>query len=466
MELYLETLPEPVIGRLFQSPASCLALLRLLPPLAKTIVLRLLFNPSPVPTESLDLLVKPRHRRIQLEALQKLRNLKIVKERFTTSTLEINHTFQKSLQTALTSGPANESFLEAGQPLQVDVLRNYQREKWESMLHFMVSSAGDALSDPQVPSISTSSNRRNQGIGGTFLNLLMKSGLLSRGRRITSQGFQFLLQDQQTQVWSLLLHYLSNAAELGMDPTDILNFIFKLGTLELGKGHAINQLSPQYRKVLEELAELGIVYVNNGIFYAAIELTAQNEMDKHANIVNVGTDQGQLVGDPNESKKNGGISTSLNDEDGFIIIETNYRLYAYTDSPLQISILNLFCSLKSRFANLVIGRLTRNSSRRAMANGITADQIVQYLQANQKGGGALPPTIIDQIRLWQLELDRFKQAPGFLFKDFASVKQYAAVAQYAEDMGALLWKNDRTRIFFVDERSVKDVSEFVSRASV
>ena len=381
MELYLETLPEPVIGRLFQSPASCLALLRLLPPLAKTIVLRLLFNPSPVPTESLDLLVKPRHRRIQLEALQKLRNLKIVKERFTTSTLEINHTFQKSLQTALTSGPANESFLEAGQPLQVDVLRNYQREKWESMLHFMVSSAGDALSDPQVPSISTSSsssNRRNQGIGGTFLNLLMKSGLLSRGRRITSQGFQFLLQDQQTQVWSLLLHYLSNAAELGMDPTDILNFIFKLGTLELGKGHAINQLSPQYRKVLEELAELGIVYVNNGIFYAAIELTAQNEMDKHANIVNVGTDQGQLVGDPNESKKNGGISTSLNDEDGFIIIETNYRLYAYTDSPLQISILNLF----------------------------------------------------------------------------------------SEDRGALLWKNDRTRIFFVDERSVKDVSEFVSRASV
>lgn len=60
---------------------------------------------------------------------------------------------------------------------------------------------------------------------------------------------------------------------------------------------------------------------------------------------------------------------------GFIMIETNYRIYAYTCSPLQISILNLFVSLQTRFANMVTGLITRDSVREALVRGITADQV-------------------------------------------------------------------------------------------
>lgn len=76
---------------------------------------------------------------------------------------------------------------------------------------------------------------------------------------------------------------------------------------------------------------------------------------------------------------------------GFIVLETNYRIYAYTgtphfrslarsklnwdlDNPLQIAILNLFITLKSRFPNLIVGILTRESVKKALTNGITADQ--------------------------------------------------------------------------------------------
>ncbi len=45
------------------------------------------------------------------------------------------------------------------------------------------------------------------------------------------------------------------------------------------------------------------------------------------------------------------------------------------DNPLQIAILNLFVALKSRFPNLVVGALTRESVKRALDNGITADQV-------------------------------------------------------------------------------------------
>jgi len=49
------------------------------------------------------------------------------------------------------------------------------------------------------------------------------------------------------------------------------------------------------------------------------------------------------------------------------------------DNPLQTAVLNLFVTLKSRFPNLVVGAITRESVKKALANGITADQVRSYL---------------------------------------------------------------------------------------
>jgi len=48
------------------------------------------------------------------------------------------------------------------------------------------------------------------------------------------------------------------------------------------------------------------------------------------------------------------------------------------ENPLQIAVLNLFVSLKSRFPNLVVGMVTRDSVKRALANGITANQVIFF----------------------------------------------------------------------------------------
>jgi transcription initiation factor TFIIH subunit 4 len=85
-------------------------------------------------------------------------------------------------------------------------------------------------------------------------------------------------------------------------------------------------------------------------------------------------------------------TASTSQQQGFIVLETNYRVYAYTgilslrspqpfnpdhtlDNPLQTAVLNLFVSLKYRFPNLVVGSITRDSVRRALNNGISADQV-------------------------------------------------------------------------------------------
>lgn len=51
------------------------------------------------------------------------------------------------------------------------------------------------------------------------------------------------------------------------------------------------------------------------------------------------------------------------------------------ENPLQTAVLNLFVSLKSRFPNLVVGSITRESVKRALANGITADQVCIFIIA-------------------------------------------------------------------------------------
>lgn len=72
--------------------------------------------------------------------------------------------------------------------------------------------------------------------------------------------------------------------------------------------------------------------------------------------------------------------TDDNNYEGNIIVETNYRVYAYTDSKLQISLLALFTELLYRFPNVTVGVITRDSIRQALRGGITARQIISYLE--------------------------------------------------------------------------------------
>lgn len=74
------------------------------------------------------------------------------------------------------------------------------------------------------------------------------------------------------------------------------------------------------------------------------------------------------------------MSDDSNYEKGYIIVETNYRVYAYTESKLQISLLALFTELLYRFPNLTVGVITRDSIRQALRGGITARQIISYLE--------------------------------------------------------------------------------------
>ncbi|GAO47491.1 RNA polymerase II transcription factor B subunit 2 [Saitoella complicata NRRL Y-17804] len=447
---YLEGLPAPVFSRLYQKPATCLAIFRLLPSLAKQFVMSTLYNDAPVEAASFDAWVEPGSKGRQNSAMDKLKRMQIYKEY--KGEVTMNPAFRTNFRIALTGGGDHKSF---GVPcstadknaVTVGFLDSHATEQWEMILHFMVNTLMDRMP------------------GDGVVRLLQKSGLMEGNpqRRetmsITNAGFQFLLQDVNAQIWALLLQYLTVAEELEMDPVEVLHFLFMLGSLELGQDYSTDFLTPTQRIMLEDLRDYGVVYQRKSTSRRFYPTRLATTLTAHA-----GQWKRPAAG------LQGALSAKLDpgSQSGFIVLETNYKVYAYTNSPLQIAVLRLFASLKARFPNMVTGIITRESVLEALKNGINADQIIQYLTTHahsqmRRQQPLIPPTVVDQIRLWELDKNRIRANEGWLWHDFASTNDYEFVLKYAKDLGVVLWENATKRSFYVSDAGNASIKAFISR---
>lgn len=480
---HLENLDDSTQSRLYEAPATCLSIYRLLPPLAKFYIMSMLFYEKPVPIKDLDKWGKPGARHLQFESLQRMRALHLIEFDNSGLFIRLHPIFRKNFRDCLTGNQAPGAF--GNLNLQIDkhnvdqkFLDNFASTKWETILHYMVGT--ELLSTPSK----------------SVLKLLKSGGLMegntdfAQHMKITNKGFQFLLQDINSQIWTLLLQYLNLTLELQMDAVDVLNFIFMLGSFQLGKSYSVSALSGTQIEMLSDLRDFGLVYqrsASSAKFYPtrlATTLTSDSTSLQTPSMAIDRANSGNEFSDTKTSQES-------------IILETNFKVYAYTHSPLDIAILNLFVHLRTRFANMVTGQITRESIRSALANGITAAQIIKFLethahpqmrllaqekldkkiefdasnnintsgqtQGNQHKLEILPPNVVDQIKLWQLELDRIQSYDGYLFKEFSNQKEYEVLRNYANEIGVLVWSDDKQKTFFVTREGLKQVSDFSSR---
>ncbi|KIV81991.1 hypothetical protein PV11_04135 [Exophiala sideris] len=481
---YLETLPGTQFYRLYRSPASALAIFRKrLSSLAKSFVMMLLYMPRPMPIKQLELFVQDSSRGEREHALDLLHRYHIFRDVTFNSTKAYSLTpdFAKSLRGALTGAGDRKSFgqianVPANQNITIPQLDEYSRQRWEGILGYMVGSSRTPL-DAEQAAIEPAPGVIELLKAGHLIEL---SGTYSRGQaaKITKEGFAFVLQDINTQIWALLFLYVDNAEVFEMDKVDVLSFLFLVSSLELGLAYSTATLDETQQRCLTDLVSFGIVYqlmrsdgTPSDFFYPtrlATTLTSDSSSALSATNTTIGSSLSpSAAGSPK----------------GFIIVETNYRVYAYTSSPLQIALLSLFVNLRSRHPNLVAGKMSKASVQRAVQAGITAEQIISYLtshahpqmrrhaQAEQAQLQArntdqnrivpvLPATILDQIHLWQLERDRMTTTHGFLLKDFSNNADYEAPSRYADETGVLVWKNDKKRMFFVNR--IEGVRSFMA----
>lgn len=233
-----------------------------------------------------------------------------------------------------------------------------------------------------------------------------------------------------------------------MDPVDVLSFLFTLGSLELGISYSSSNLTPTQLRMLEDLADFGLVYrrTQDASRYYPTRLATTLTSDAAAlpTSTALATTASANPADTATSK-------------GYIILETNYRLYAYTSSPLLISILSLFATLHTRYPNLITAKLTKPSIQAAIQLGITAPQIIDYLTTHahpilrhaNPHAPVLPPTVVDQIRLWQMEGERMESNKGYLIRDVGTQEDYEKAVRFARDLNVLVKEFPSKGYFFV-----------------
>ena len=140
---------------------------------------------------------------LAISTLERLNIMSRVPEPPTPRAYRLLPVFARSLRHALTGGGDHKSFgvpTEPPQSEQVDIefLDKFARGQWEAILFFMVGTTG-------VGPISQSN------ISEGTKQVLEQGNFVTRQRNnvtITKDGFTFLLQEANTQVWSLLIVYL------------------------------------------------------------------------------------------------------------------------------------------------------------------------------------------------------------------------------------------------------------------
>lgn len=432
------SLPAVKLDNLYANPFICEAILRSLPPLAKKYLLQMMYIETPVSAKSMEEWVLPdglsKHR-VAIDRLIQLRVFTETVDRKKETSYEMNKTFQINLQKQVIYGGLlpREAMPPNTVPLaSLEELENYALEQWECFLLHLISSTQAERLTNFSPSMMK----------------VFQRGLLSQRQkdapRLTEYGFQFLLMDTNAQLWYIIREYIANAEERGVDPADLISFLLELSFHETGQAYNINTLDEDQRSTIKDLADLGLVKLQQGrkeSWFIPTKLATT-------------------------------LSVSLSDtstrKQGFVVVETNFRMYAYSTSKLHCEILRLFARIEYQLPNLIVGAITKESLYSAFDNGITAEQIISFLQQNAHPRAAekvptVPENVTDQIRLWESDLNRVETTPAQLYDEFPSKDLFEAACDFAREYGALLYEDSKRMRLVVKAEIHNEMREFLRR---
>lgn len=368
-------------------------------------------------------------------------------------------------------------------------LDHYAKSRWETVLLELTSEASVEKKRKKKKMM------KKKGDGGAgaqhalhLRKLFYAARLITKDGRITSEGFSFLLGATSEQIWILLARYarggdfekkMKNKTtneengegdkmetngedekqqhKLKSDESSAaaMAFLVRLSFQHPGRKYSKANLSEAERRVASHLSALGVLY--------------ENEDDENDNNWYVPT---VLSAGLSSVSTTSSAKSALARIDGHIIVETNFRVYAYTHSELETEVLRLFTRPDYKLPNAYVGMITRDSILDAMRAGISPDQIVNYLQTRahprctigkRPNHPAVPPTVCDQIRLWARDLYRVKADDCVMYTDFPMQgNQFQDAVNNARNVGAqILWMDENKRRFAVDADSHERLKVFL-----
>lgn len=434
------SLPAMKLDNLYANAFICEAILRSLPPLAKKYVLQMLCIEGPVSAKSMQEWVladgASKHK-VAVDRLLQLRIFTETVDRKRERSYSLNPVFQKNLQKLLISGEVlPREPMPTGITARLPSLEDldvFAIEQWECFL---------------LQLINSSPAERPSNISSSTMKVFQRGLLTQRDKeapRLTESGFQFLLMDTNAQLWYIIRDYISNSEERGMDPADLISFLLELSFHVTGEAYNINSLTEVQRETIKDLADLGLVKLQQGrkeSWFIPTKLAANLSLS---------------------------LTDSSSRKQGFVVLETNFRMYAYSTSKLHCEILRLFSRIEYQLPNLIVAAITKESLYSAFENGITAEQIISFLQQNAHPRvaeriPAVPENVTDQIRLWEADLNRVEMTPAHYYDEFPSREVFEGACDYAREWNGLLWEDSKKMRMVVKAEIHKNMREYLSRS--
>eukprot|EP00210_Caulerpa_lentillifera_P002771 g2648.t1 len=457
---FLEALPARKLRGLYDNQWTCQAVFRSLPPLAKQYCLRLLFVDEPVSQTIVDGWVKQESSHKHTETVEKLIQLQLFQRVSSSYTYLINRkacTFicrtsdvklilQKDFRnnvrlSVLGRGAMHDDLPEEVLPFvpDQDELLKFANAQWEGLLLYLIG----ATSHPPEKSVLL------DGKDVAFDRLLESAGLAeiqeSGNLSITTEGFRFLLLDQGAQLWRLMSQYIIAAeSEMGTDLERLFSFLLELGFRPSNKPGQINALDQVQYNIATHMEQFGIIAVfktlSNEVCYVPTPLAVC------------------FCTNPNTS------TTSIHDNSS-VVIETNFKLYGYTESALVRQILELFSRCDCMLPNLYVGTITRESISDALDCGINSEQIIHYLQSHvhhriQQRTPILPDNVPNQIRLWEQDINRVKTQDAILLEYFPSEEAFNRALQHSKKQEVYLWDDGKAKLI-IKLQGGEEMKEFI-----
>ena len=462
LEEYVGAMSPLMRTKLYGSRWSCQAVVRALEPLARLYALRAAFCEAALPAATLRTWCKPEYRPQHAAAVRALVRLDIFQTPNAERTaaeeeggegVRMNPVFQRHLQEALVADLSAaervaEDALGAAELPAPRQLQEHAQACWESLLLFLVGVTDAVPGGSGLP----------EGFGAPLdaEALFVGMGLMARREgadpaapaRITELGFRFLLKDTNEQMWAILKHFLAGK-QSQTEAAATLSFLLQLGFRNLSEAYRVEALGPAERATLNPLAQLGLVYT-----FEARQRGSTWVLPTQLACTLCG-------GASNLAAGAGGAAA------GYIVVETNYRVYAYTASVLQRAILSLFTFEEYVLPNMYVGRLTRDQVIKCGVElGMTAEEIIAYLRDHAHPQVAhnvpvVPDTISDSLRLWEAESNRVSWTNAVLYSSFASAGEYAAVEAYARGRNALVWCDRRAQKLAVPAGVHDEMRKFI-----
>lgn len=477
---YIIKLGHDTLNNLYTDLFTCLTIFRSLPPLAKQYIIRMLcMNNVSISINTIESWINNNQQTKQAHrlAMYRLKELCIVIESTTvkqehnnnvvktdsnklsnTKQYILNTNFQKSIQQSLFSHiidpTIDQSITTNTKPISIEQLNLYANNKFESILYYMIGIE----------------NKSNEPISKNIKQKLVAMNLMQRSIEdktqyvITNIGFNYLFKDQTTQIWDLILNYIDcidDSADsnnnTNVNKYDILQFLFRLTFLRSGDKYNIESLTHTQQALIYDLNEFGLIYITqNNKYYTPTYLAMLL-----SNTQNISSSTSNLLLGSSSSQQN----------QGFIIVETTFKIYAFTQSLFHTKLLSLFVRLDYRLPSMIVGTITKQSIRNALKNNITSNEIINYLDGYahsimRQEYPILPPTVVDQIKLWEHERDRLHRVEAILIDHFdVHNNDYTNILGELKRINpsSILLTNDRSKILVVNEQGMNIVRAYRQR---